>query len=330
MRRQAIKPCRGAIRQPYNQLYYSTKRSDFTYMHFNTIAIIGRYQDAGLDGPLRELAASIQAAGGQVLVEAETARNTGVKEFMVADYAAIGSRADLAIIMGGDGTMLGAARQLALHNVPMVGINHGRLGFITDIPLHNALEAVTSILDGQYEAEERVLLEGRVIRDGQVMFSGLALNDVVLSRAGRGGMIEVRVELDGVFMYSQRADGLIIATPTGSTAYSLAVNGPIVHPSIRALLLVPVAPQTLSHRPIVLPDNGTLGLTITALGRVESGASVHFDMQTWSDCQPGDRIEVRRAHHSVRFIHPTGYSFFSTLRRKLYWNHMPQPSDDSE
>ncbi|MFA7668276.1 MAG: NAD kinase [Burkholderiaceae bacterium] len=299
-------------------------------MHFNTIAIIGRYQDAGLDAPLRELAASIQAVGGEVLVEAETARNTGVREFMVADYAGIGSRADLAIIMGGDGTMLGAARQLALYNVPMVGINHGRLGFITDIPLHNALEAVTSILDGQYEAEERVLLEGRVIRDGRVMFSGLALNDVVLSRAGRGGMIEARVELDNVFMYSQRADGLIIATPTGSTAYSLAVNGPIMHPRIRALLLVPVAPQTLSNRPIVLPDTGTLGLTITALGRVESGASVHFDMQTWSDCQPGDRIEVRRADHSVRFIHPTGYSFFSTLRHKLHWNHMPQPSDNSE
>lgn len=297
-------------------------------MHFNTIAIIGRYQDTGLDAPLRELAASIQSAGGKVLVEAETARNTGVTEFMVADYAAIGAQADLAIVMGGDGTMLGAARQLAVHELPLVGINHGRLGFITDIPLQDALNAVTRILDGQYEEEERILLEGRVIRDGQVMFSGLALNDVVLSRAGRGGMIEASVDLDGVLMYSQRADGLIIATPTGSTAYSLAVNGPIVHPSIRALLLVPVAPQTLSHRPIVLPDTGIIGLTITALGRVES-ASVHFDMQTWSECQPGDRIEVRRAHHNVRLIHPTGYSYFDTLRRKLYWNQMPHSSDPS-
>ncbi|NLC37425.1 MAG: NAD kinase [Alcaligenaceae bacterium] len=299
-------------------------------MHFKTIALIGRYQDSGLDEPLRELATAITATGRRVLVEAETACNTGVNEFMVADYAGIGAQADLAIIMGGDGTMLGAARQLAVYNLPMVGINHGRLGFITDIPLHNALDAVHRILDGQYEGEERVLLEGRVIRDGRVMFSGLALNDVVLNRAGRGGMIEVRVELNNSFMYSQRADGLIIATPTGSTAYSLAVNGPIMHPSIKALLLVPVAPQTLSNRPIVLPDNGTIGLTITALGRVESGASVHFDMQTWSECQPGDRIEVRRANHSVRFVHPSGYSYFSTLRRKLYWNHMPQPSDDTE
>ncbi|HLV28249.1 MAG TPA: NAD kinase [Burkholderiaceae bacterium] len=298
-------------------------------MHFKNIAIIGRYQDTGLDAPLRALAASIEAAGGRVLVEAETAHNTGVTEFMVADYARIGAQADLAVIMGGDGTMLGAARQLAVYDLPMVGINHGRLGFITDIPLHDAHDAVTRILRGQYEAEERMLLEGRVIRDGEVMFSGLALNDVVLNRAGRGGMIEVSIELDDVFMYSQRADGLIIATPTGSTAYSLAVNGPIVHPSIKAMLLVPVAPQTLSHRPIVLPDNGVVGLTITALGRVESGASVHFDMQTWSDCQPGDRIEVRRAHHNVRFVHPTGYSYFSTLRQKLFWNQMPQSTDDT-
>src|SRR5690606_4144550 len=159
-------------------------------MHFNTIALIGRYQDSGLDAPLRDLANSIQAAGGKVLIESETARNTGVTEFIVADYTTIGAQADLAIIMGGDGTMLGAARQLALYNVRMVCINHGRSDFITDIPVHIAVEAVSRILNGQYEAEERVLLEGRVIRDGQVMYSGLALNDVVLSRAGRGGLIE--------------------------------------------------------------------------------------------------------------------------------------------
>jgi NAD+ kinase len=162
------------------------------------------------------------------------------------------------------------------------------------------------------------------------MYSGMALNDVVINRAGRGGMIELRVELDGSFMYSQRSDGLIVATPTGSTAYSLSASGPILHPKLDALLLVPVAPQTLSNRPIVIPDSGTLGITITALGRVESGASVHFDMQTWSDCQPGDRIDVRRAQHTATFLHPTGYSFFSTLRRKLHWNRMPQPSDDVE
>ncbi|MFW7340172.1 NAD kinase [Pollutimonas sp. H1-120] len=299
-------------------------------MHFKTVAIVGRYQDTGLDAPLRKLAGTLGAAGCNVLIEADTAKNTGIREHTVASYQEIGKQADLAVIMGGDGTMLGAARQLADSNVPLIGINHGRLGFITDIPLHSANDALASVIQGNYEAEDRVLLEGRVVREGQTLFSGVALNDVVLNRAGRGGMIEVTVEFDGAFMYSQRADGLIIATPTGSTAYSLSANGPIVHSRLNAILLVPVAPQTLSNRPIVLPDSGTLSLTVTALGRVESGASVHFDMQTWSDCQAGDRIEVRRAKNTVRFIHPTGYSFFSTLRRKLYWNHMPQPSDEVE
>src|SRR5690606_12786795 len=229
-----------------------------------------------------------------------------------------------------DGTMIGAARQLARSGIPLIGINHGRLGFITDIPLADAHEAIISVINGNYEAEDRSMLEGRVVRGDETLISGIALNDIVINRAGRGGMIELRVELDGVFMHRQRADGIIISTPTGSTAYALAANGPILHPSLNAILLVPVAPQTLSNRPVVVPESSTLSLTITTLGRVETGASVHFDMQTWSDCQPGDRIDVRRAQETVRFIHPTGYSFFSTLRQKLDWNRMPLPSDEND
>lgn len=299
-------------------------------MHFQTVGIIGRYQDSGLDAPLRKIASTLTEAGCTILLESDTARNTGIREYTTASYDEIGQKADLAVVMGGDGTMLGAARILACSGIPLIGINHGRLGFITDIPLHNATEALTQVLQGNFHFEDRTLLEGRVVRNGETLYSGVALNDVVLNRAGRGGMIEVNVEHDGLFMHSQRADGLIIATPTGSTAYSLSANGPIVHPQLNAILLVPVAPQTLSNRPIVLPDNGTLSLTISALGRVESGASVHFDMQTWSDCQVGDRIDVRRAQHTARLVHPVGYSFFSTLRRKLHWNRMPKPSDEVE
>ncbi|TAM90424.1 MAG: NAD kinase [Candidimonas sp.] len=299
-------------------------------MHFKTVAFVGRYEDHGLDAPLRALAAHLRDAGCEVLVEADTARNTGITEYSVCGYDEIGARADLAVIMGGDGTMLGAGRRLAGSRVPLIGINHGRLGFITDIPLQNAIEALTSVINGNFEADDRLMLQARVVRGGHTLFSGMAMNDVVINRAGRGGMIELRVELDGVFMYSQRADGLIVATPTGSTAYSLSANGPILYPSLKAIILVTVAAQTLSNRPIVIPETGTLGITVTALGRVESGASVHFDMQAWSECQPGDRIDVRCAPHTVRFIHPTGYSFFSTLRRKLHWNHMPRPSDEEE
>lgn len=299
-------------------------------MHFKTVALIGRYQDSGLDGPLRELSNTLQAAGCKVLIEAETAHNTGITDHPIASYPQIGKTADLAVVMGGDGTMLGAGRLLAPYKTPLIGINHGRLGFITDIPLQDATSALTSVIKGNFEIEDRILLEGRVVRNDEIMFSGLALNDVVINRAGRGGMIELRIELDGSFMYHQRADGLIISTPTGSTAYALSANGPILHPQLNAVVLVPVAPQTLSNRPIVLPDSGLLSMTITDLGRVESGASVHFDMQSWSDCQPGDRIDVRRASHSLQLVHPAGYSIFSTLRRKLHWNLMPLHLNETE
>jgi len=292
-------------------------------MHFRTVALIGRHQDSGMDAPLRELIATLHAAGCKILIESETAHNTGITEHDIADYDRIGQDADLAVIMGGDGTMLGVGRKLAQYDVPLLGINHGRLGFITDIPVQHAQEAIESVLDGQYEIEHRTLLQASVVRDDQTLTCALALNDVVLNRASRGGMIEICVEYNETLMYRQRADGLIVATPTGSTAYSLSASGPILHPAVNAFLLVPVAPQTLSNRPIAVPDTGTLSLTLTEVGRVETGASVHFDMQTWSDLQLGDKIVVTKADHQIRFLHPKGYSFFSTLRQKLHWNIMP-------
>ena len=298
-------------------------------MHFKTVALIGRHQDSGMDAPLRRLGQVLCAAGCDILIEAETGRNTGVSDFPLASYEDIGARADLAIIMGGDGTMLAAARQLATSGVALIGINHGRLGFITDIPLGSADEAITRVLNGAFIEDQRMLLEGRVMRGDETIFSGVALNDVIINRAGRGGMIELRVECNGAFMHSQRADGLVIATPTGSTAYALSAGGPILHPQVNALVLVPVAPQTLSNRPITLPDDSVLNITIRALGRVES-ASVHFDMQALSNCQEGDRIDVRRSPHRVRFLHPQGYSYFSTLRSKLNWNRMLHPWDEPD
>lgn len=299
-------------------------------MHFPIIALVGRYQDAGLHAPLRALAHLLTQAGRQVLIEADTAKHTGVSEYPAADFAEIGKRANLAIIMGGDGTMLGAARQLAPFDVPVIGINHGRLGFITDISVHDAAAALTGVLQGRFETEARMLLSASVWRGNDELFAATALNDVVLNRAGRGGMIEVRVQINDTFMYTQRADGLIIATPTGSTAYALSAAGPILHPSVSAMLVVPVAPQTLSNRPIVVPADSVLNMTLCSTSRAEPGASVHFDMQTWSDLATGDRIVVRRAPYTIRFVHPTGNSFFSTLRRKLDWNKLPQSGQDGE
>lgn len=276
---------------------------------------------------LLALARIIESTGRKVLLEADTAQNTGLVGYASATDAEIGANAALAVIMGGDGTMLGAARRLARYNVPVVGINHGRVGFITDIPIQNAKQALQQILEGGYEAEDRILLAGTVWRGDAILYEAQAVNDVVLSRAGRGGMIEMHIGVNGDTMSTMRADGLVIATTTGSTAYALSANGPILHPELRGVVLVPVAPQSLSNRPIVLPDNSSIEVTLTSTGRVEAGASAHFDMQTLSQLASGDRIVVERAPYTVRFLHPAGYSYYATLRQKLNWNRMPSRDD---
>ena len=285
-------------------------------MHFPIVALVGKYHDTGIAGPLRALARMLQASGREVLFEAETAVNIGLTDYPAATVDEIGQRASLAIVMGGDGTMLGLARQLAPWNVPLVGINHGRLGFITDIPLESAEEAIAGMMEGNFESEERILLDSSVIRGETTMISALALNDVVLSRAGLGGMIEVTVQVDGLYMSKQRADGLIIATPTGSTAYALSVGGPMMHPSIPAWVMAPIAPHTFSNRPIVLSDATEVAIEVVG-GR---DVSANFDMQSLASLMHGDRILVTKAEHSVRFLHPKGWNYFATLRKKLGWN----------
>jgi len=178
---------------------------------------------------------------------------------------------------------------------------------------------LTEILSGQYETEERSLLQAHVWRGDQMIFEALALNDVVVARGAISGMVELRVDVNGRFMYSQRSDGLIIATPTGSTAYALSADGPILHPHLPGVVLVPIAPHSLSNRPIVLPDTGTIDVTVTGGREI----SVNFDMQSFTALQHGDRVSVERAPMSIRFLHPVGYSYFATLREKLRWNEYP-------
>ncbi len=293
-------------------------------MHFPIVALIGRYQDNGLDVLLKQLIRVItNKSESQILIESRTAHNTGLIEYPTANLEQIGMNASLAIIVGGDGTVLGTARYLAPYKVPLLGINHGRLGFITDIPIQDLDNAIKQIMEGNYQTEERILLETDIWREKQKMHTTLSLNDVVLNRSSRGGMIEIKIEWNNLFMYTQRADGIIVATPTGSTAYALASNGPILYPDLQAILLVPVASQTLSSRPVVIPEDGILNMTLTEASQFP-GASAHFDTQTWSDLQVGDQIVVRKSKHTICFVHPKGYSFFSTLRKKLHWNVMPE------
>jgi NAD+ kinase len=282
---------------------------------FRHAAIVGKYQARGIRPVLEEVAHFLVGQGLDVSLERETASATGVTDYEGLDPAQMGARCDLAVVVGGDGTMLGIARELARYNLPLVGINQGRLGFITDIPIERFRETIAPIIAGDYEEEHRSMIEGGVWRDGERIFEGLSMNDVVVSRGATASMVELKIDIGDDFVANMRADGLIVASPTGSTAYALSAGGPLLHPGIAGWVLVPIASHTLSNRPIVLPDHGEIRIEIVA-GR---DASANFDMQSLASLLHGDQVRVRRSVHKVRFLHPRGWSYYATLRRKLRW-----------
>jgi len=283
---------------------------------FRHAALVGKYQAHGIRGVLEEIAHFLVRQGLEVSLEKQTALSTGITGYGALDPAELGRECDLAVVLGGDGTMLGIARQLARYGMPLVGINQGRLGFITDVSVGQFAEVLAPMLAGDFEVEHRTMLEGDVVRDDRTIFEALALNDVVVSRSHTASMIELRIDIGDEFMANLRADGLILASPTGSTAYALSAGGPILHPGIAGWVLAPIAPHTLSNRPIVLPDVSDVSIQIVA-GR---DASVNFDMQSLASLLPGDRIRVRRSQHQVHFLHPRGWSYYATLRKKLHWH----------
>ncbi len=290
---------------------------------FRQVALIGKYQavSSGATGAssrqaLERIAHFLMDQGCEVVIEAETSANMGLDRYTTMDVAGIGAACDACVVVGGDGTMLGIGRQMAQYGLPLIGINQGRLGFITDIPLDNFEATLQPMLAGLFEEDHRSLMQARVMRGGRCVFSALAMNDVVVNRGATAGMVELRVEVDGNFVANQRADGLIIATPTGCTAYALSAGGPLIHPSIPGWVLVPIAPHTLSNRPIVLPNVSEVVIELVA-GR---DASANFDMQSLATLMHGDRIVVTRSQYQVRFLHPKGWTYFDTLRQKLHWN----------
>jgi len=282
---------------------------------FRHAAIVGKYRAQGIRPALEEVATFLVEQGLEVSFERETARATGVTEYAGLGPAEMGARCDLAVVVGGDGTMLGIARELARYNLPLVGINQGRLGFITDIPIERFRETLAPIIGGDYEEEHRTMIEGDIWRDGEKIFDGLSMNDVVVSRGATASMVELKVDIGDDFVANMRADGLIVASPTGTTAYALSAGGPILHPGIAGWVLVPIASHTLSNRPIVLPDHGEIRIEIVA-GR---DASANFDMQSLASLLHGDQVRVRKSIYKVRFVHPLGWSYYATLRRKLRW-----------
>ena len=287
---------------------------------FRRVALIGRHVSPGIGEPLSRLAAFLVANGHEVVIEAETARSAPLSGYACAPPETLGTRADVAIVVGGDGTMLSIARRLAPFDVPLIGINQGRLGFLTDIPITQMEPMLAELLGGRYVEERRTLLAAEVVRADGTRDGAFALNDVVLNRGGGGTMIECAVEIDGRFVYSMRADGIIVATPTGSTAYALSAGGPILDPQVQAFALVPVAPHALTHRPIAVADTATIALTLER-GR---DAALHCDGQAHFALAEGERITVKRAPHAARFLHPEGHDYFAMLREKLHWSETPE------
>jgi NAD+ kinase len=284
---------------------------------FQSIAIIGKHMNQSalqlMQGDLMNLARHLASKKFEVWVEENTAQYAELAGYKTASLKNIGSKVDLVIVMGGDGTMLSVARSLIDANVPLVGINRGRFGFLTDLRAEDMLAQLDRILAGDFIEEPRVMLTAQVLRDEQVLHSNFALNDVVIKSGLR--LIELEVTINGKFVHKQRADGLIISTPTGTTAYALSAGGQILHPNLHAISLVPICPHTLSNRPIAVHSDSLIEVTLVQFDE----AQLSFDGQFQVALEVGDKIIVNRALQMVSLIHPSDYCYFDMLRNKLNW-----------
>ncbi len=286
---------------------------------YKTIAVIGKPDGSQLAEPLNTLVSLLKRRGLTVLMDERTAGACAHRPDRIVDAVSIGAGADLVVAVGGDGTLLSAARSVASHHVPIIGINLGRLGFLTDIPADAIEDMMGKVLDGAAAVEKRLMLSAAIVRDGAPIYETVAMNDVVVSRGAMGSMIEFSVEVDGEFMYSLRADGLIVATPTGSTAYALSAGGPILHSGLPAIALVPISPHTLSNRSVAIPSDSSIEVTLIR----GTNARVNFDVQSYFDPRPDDIVRVQADPHGVLLLHPEGYSYYGMLRSKLHWNELP-------
>ena len=287
---------------------------------FPRVALVGRYASPDLAAPLTRLAHYLRATGRTVILEGETAHHAPLPGYPTAAAEELGASVDMAIVLGGDGTLLSIARRLAPAGVPVIGINQGRLGFLTDIPLARMEATLDAMLAGRYVEERRTVLAATVVRAQGVTDEAFALNEVVINRGSLGSMIECAVEIDGRFVYTMRADGIIVATPTGSTAYALSAGGPILDPQLASFLLVPVAPHALTHRPVAISDSAKIAITVVRA----RDAGFHCDGQAYFTLAEGDRVLLSRATHAARLLHPEGHDYFAMLREKLHWSETPE------
>ena len=284
--------------------------------HFNNIAIVGRRDSAHLVEQVTKLAEWLQDFGCRAYLDSSVASDfycPGYRCGKLEDWIDV---IDLAIIIGGDGTMLSVGRQIVNHGIPIVGINQGRLGFMTDISIDNMLPVIKEMLmNREYVEEERTLLAAQVIREDKFVYNSLALNDIVISRGAVGSMIEFEMCINNEFVHTQKSDGVIFSTPTGSTAYSLAAGGAILHPTSKVFTIVPICPQSMTNRPIVISDEDVMELTITR----DNTTIIHYDGQEYFELKIHDRVIIAKSKRPLRLLHPKSYSYFNTLRTKLDW-----------
>ena len=290
---------------------------------FNNVGIIGKLRDARVGPTLARLASQLRELNSTVWVDARNADHVEDPAYRLVSVGEIGRCCDLVVVVGGDGTLLAAARVLAETGVPILGINQGRLGFMVDVNPQEMSATLAAIYSGHYIREERLLLNARILREDGSTTDGpfLAVNDVVLRNQAAVRMLEFETWLGGEFISRHRADGIIVSTPTGSTAYALSGGGPVMHPSLQALALVPICPHTLSDRPIVVGSDRTVRLVLG--GGEGTRAMFTCDGQVNESINPGDAVEISRAEATLRLIHPSNYNYFNILRNKLHWGRGP-------
>ena len=281
------------------------------------VGLFGKYASRTSGDEIRRLCQFLRKRKVEVLLEDTAAsliekENTGHRPL-----AQIGEDIDLAIVIGGDGTLLSVARALADFEVPLIGVNLGRLGFLTDIAPENMLEDIGKMLDGEYVDEERFLLAAEILRDSTTVHASKAVNDVIINKGELSRLIEFETYVDDQFVNSMLADGIIVATPTGSTAYALSAGGPLLHPALAAIVLVPICPHTLSDRPIVIGSDSVVRIVI--IGHDNQRAHVTFDGQLHYPLRHRDQILVRRASKVIHLWRPAGRSHYDVLRAKLHW-----------
>ena len=286
-------------------------------LKFNTIGLFGTHQKPLVAETVLRTKNLLESWNCRVIVETVTASALAEKPKEIGDLDLLGKNCDLVITIGGDGNLLNAARHLSLHNVPVLGINRGQLGFLTDISPDAVEPMLKAIFAGEYQESKCFLIEGEIKRDGKRVCHGNALNDIVLFPGDIAQMIEFELHINSTFVYSQRSDGLIISTPTGSTAYALSAGGPIIQPNLNALVLVPKLPHTLTSRPLVIDADSVISLSIPEYNKLEPKLS--FDGQHHFSLSIGDEVTIKKQSAPLRLIHPKEYNYYRVLRTKLQW-----------